>query len=542
MIGKFLLFDIINHNQTMSKTVDTRICQVTVYEKQALIIRRGVVQLSGEEQELVIAQLPVTLVEESIRVKNNRTTVGLLRVRTERTQDTEQENPELSELTKRIGRLDEQKRHLQDVLTLLNLKRNFVKNLSSQYMERLTRAHNPEPLDLNKIKDLMGFVDQQYSNLSREIAQQEHESRQLEKQLQVLRGQQQQLDTPGTQESFQIIITLESSVVGELELEVSYVVNQASWIPLYDLRLNPTNQKIQLSYLAQIKQSSGENWQGVALSLSNAKPGLGMALPTLPPWYIDGQEAASPKQQEKSGTILLDQAITMPYPGTIITPEALMDMELEPCDTQGANVEVSKQGSIVNFDVSNSLHIESGSAIHKTNIFTQDYPCHAEYIVMAQLTNLAYLQVTLTNPLNGVTLLPGQVNIFRDNTFMGTAQLQKTSPGQQFTLNLGIDEGLKVERNLVERQVDECRITYAYSIVITNLRDRQAEVRVIEQLPVSLNQQIKVNLTNSEPQNQMSEKGVLEWSITLLPQAEQKLYYQFTVDYPPEFKVIGLDI
>ncbi|NEP59703.1 MAG: mucoidy inhibitor MuiA family protein [Symploca sp. SIO2G7] len=532
----------------MRKTVDTRICQVTVYEQQALITRRGVVQLTGKEQELVIAQLPVTLLEESIRLKSSKTTVGLLGVRTERIQDTELNSQELTALTQKIGRLDEKKRHGQDLLTLLNLKRNFVKNLSSQYMERLTRAHNPEPLDLDKIQDLMNFVDQQYRDLSKEIAQQDLESRQLEKQLQVLRGQQQQLATPCINESIKVIVTLESSVVSELELEVSYIVEQASWIPVYDLRLSTTNQKIDLSYLAQVKQSSGENWQGVALRLSNAKPVLGITLPALPPWYINGQEASSPKQGEKSSTMLLGQAITMPYPGTIITPEAIMGIESEPHAAQGVSKEVSQQGSIVNFEVSNLLEINSDSATYTTKIFTQDYPCSAEYIAIPQLTNLAYLQATLTNPLNGVTLLPGQVNIFRDNTFVGTAQLQKISPGQEFSLNLGIDEGLKIERNLVERQVDEeltdsqSRITYAYRILITNLRDSEAKVRVIEQLPISLNEQIKVYYTSSEPQTQASKKGVLEWSTILLPKAKQQFYYQFTVEYPPEFKVIGLDI
>lgn len=531
----------------MNKTVDTRICQVTVYEEQALVTRHGVVKLTGEEQELVIAQLPTSLVEESIHVKSSGTTVGLLGVRIEKTQDTELDNHELTALTQEIGQLDEKKRYVQDLLTLLNLKRNFVKSLSSQYMERLTRSHNPEPLDLDKIKDLMGFVDQQYSDLSREVAQQDLEFRQIEKQLQILRGQQQQLTIPRTHESFQIIITLESLVIGELELEISYVVNHANWIPLYDLRLNTTNQKINLSYLAQVQQSSGEDWQGIALALSNAKPGLGVTLPTLPPWYIDGHPSSA-KQQEKSGSSLLDKAITMPYPGTIITPEVLMNREVKHQDDQGTRAEVFQQGSIVNFELSNSFQINSDSTASKTNIFSQDYPCSAEYIAMPQLTNLAYLQATLTNPLNGVILLPGLVNIFRDHAFVGTAHLPKTFPGQEFTLNLGIDEGLKVERNLVERRVDkelsgkQSQITYAYCIVITNLRDRQAELRVIEQLPVSLNPQIKVNLTRSEPQTQMSEKGVLEWCLTLLPQGQEKLYYQFTVEHSPELKVIGLDI
>lgn len=34
-------------------------------------------------------------------------------------------------------------------------------------------------------------------------------------------------------------------------------------------------------------------------------------------------------------------------------------------------------------------------------------------------------------------------------------QLENVSPGQEYKLNLGIDEGLKIERQLVERQVDK---------------------------------------------------------------------------------------
>ncbi|MHC5830784.1 MAG: DUF4139 domain-containing protein, partial [Nostoc sp.] len=62
---------------------------------------------------------------------------------------------------------------------------------------------------------------------------------------------------------------------------------RASWTPLYDLRFSTTSDIVHLSYLAEITQSSGEDWIGANLTLSTAKPGLGTLPPKLEPWYID---------------------------------------------------------------------------------------------------------------------------------------------------------------------------------------------------------------------------------------------------------------
>ena len=113
----------------MKKTIDTRICEVTVYDDQALVTRRGVVQLTGEEHELVIAQLPMTLVSESVRARSVGTVgVRLSVVRTERTSTSKANAQEIAQLTQEIEQVEEQKRQAQDCLTLLNLQRTFVKN------------------------------------------------------------------------------------------------------------------------------------------------------------------------------------------------------------------------------------------------------------------------------------------------------------------------------------------------------------------------------------------------------------------------------
>lgn len=539
----------------MSKTIDTHICEVTVYNDQALVMRRGVVHLTGEERELVITQLPMTLRSESVRVSGSgAVAVRLLGVRTERVYETKSVVPEIAQLTQDIGQLEDQKRQIQDLLSLLNLQRTFVKNLSNQYLERLTRSQTPEPIDLNQIKELLNFVGQQYNDFSGAIAQREKDSQQLSNQLQSLRQQLQQFSTLNNQESLNIIVTIEPSGAGEFELEVTYLVQQASWIPLYDLRFLPAHEKVNLSYLAEVKQTTGEDWRGVALTLSTAKPGLGTLPPKLTPWYIDVPPSNSPDYKgvrtkgQLDATVAPTLPLNLPFPGTTIAPEAASDVDREFALAQAALAEISKQGGIVTFEVSRSVNIPSDGATHKTTIFNEDYSCRIEYIAIPRLVNYAYLQATLVNPLSGVTLLAGQANIFRDNTFVGTTQLHHIAPGQEFKLNLGIDEGLKIERDLVERQVDKKlignhrRTTYAYRILITNFREQLVPLTLIEQIPVSCHEQIKVRLIRTNPQIQAGEMGILEWSLTLASLSKEEVYYQFTIEHPPELVLVGLDI
>ncbi|HEY9596655.1 MAG TPA: mucoidy inhibitor MuiA family protein, partial [Cyanophyceae cyanobacterium] len=461
---------------------------------------------------------------------------------------------EIAQLTQDIGQLEDQKRQVQDLLSLLNLQRTFVKNLSNQYLERLTRSQTPEPLDLNQIKELLDFVGQQYNDFSGAIAQREKDSQQLSNQLQSLRQQLQQFSTLNTQESLNIIVAVEPSSAGAFELEVAYLVQQASWIPLYDLRFLPAHEKVNLSYLAEVKQTTGEDWQDIALTLSTAKPGLGTLPPKLTPWYIDVPPPNSldykglKTRGQPDSTIPPTPPLNLPFPGTTITQEITSDADKEFALAQAALAEISKQGGIVTFEVSRSGKIPSDGAIHKTTIFNENYSCRIEYIAIPRLVNYAYLQATITNPLNSVTLLAGQANIFRDNTFVGTTQLHHIAPGQEFKLNLGIDEGLKIERDLVERQVDKKlignhrRTTYAYRILITNLREQSVSLTLIEQLPISRHEQIKVRLIRVNPQIQVSEMGILEWSLTLEPLSKEEVYYQFIIEHPPELTPVNLDI
>jgi hypothetical protein len=74
------------------------------------------------------------------------------------------------------------------------------------------------------------------------------------------------------------------------------------------------------------------------------------------------------------------------------------------------------------------------------------------------------------------------------------------------------------------------------------LLNQEIQLKLTEQLPVSRDEQIKVRLNRINPPIQLGEMGILEWLLTIPPQAKQEVYYQFTVEHPPELTVIGLNI
>ena len=77
---------------------------------------------------------------------------------------------------------------------------------------------------------------------------------------------------------------LEARAATEAEIDLSYHVSGASWRPLYDLVLD--GERLNVSYLAEITQQTGEDWPEVALVLSTTRPGQSQTLPELSPWYI----------------------------------------------------------------------------------------------------------------------------------------------------------------------------------------------------------------------------------------------------------------
>ncbi len=538
----------INHQHP----IETQITAVTVYTDRALVTRQGKISLTGAERTLIVSNLPTTLDPESVRVSGKGSVgVKLQGVTIDRQYTIEPVAERIAQLTTQIESLGADKRRLQSQIDTLKLQSNFVQGLREKTQASFSRSLARQQIGLEDTQNFLDFIGTkttEYAFAGEDLRQQQQ---QIDKQLQSLRLQLEEVETPYSQESFEIAVAVEPSGAGEFHLELTYVVDRAHWTPLYDLRVHSPSKTIQLDYLAEIVQTTGEDWSNVSLLLSTAKPGLGTLPPKLDPWYIDILPAMKMRQRtmmaRSADTIELSAAA--PAGAGMASIDRLEEVP-EPIEYTAETVvaEISQQGSVVTFQLGGSGNIPSDGNPHKATIFNDNFPCQFEYIAMPRLVSFAYLQAKAKNRADGAVLLPGKANIFRDDVFVGTSKLENIAPGQEFKLNLGIDEGIKVDRELSERQVDKTflagnrRITYAYRLKITNLLDRVNHIQINDQIPHSRTEQVKVKILKISPQIQPGELGRLIWELDLPANGQAQIDYQFSIEHPEGVRVQGLDV
>ncbi|MCA9563270.1 MAG: DUF4139 domain-containing protein, partial [Myxococcales bacterium] len=72
----------------------------------------------------------------------------------------------------------------------------------------------------------------------------------------------------------------------DLTVEASYLVNGATWVPTYDVRVAPDGTTAEMVLKAQVAQRTGEDWPDIAMEFSTADLQRSTALPKLKGWRI----------------------------------------------------------------------------------------------------------------------------------------------------------------------------------------------------------------------------------------------------------------
>ncbi|KAL8838528.1 MAG: hypothetical protein Q9170_002108 [Blastenia crenularia] len=142
------------------------------------------------------------------------------------------------------------------------------------------------------------------------------------------------------------------------------------------------------------------------------------------------------------------------------------------------------------------------------------------HVIVPKLRAAAFLKARLRNT-SSTTLLKGPVGLTLDGTFLGNMTLPRSSPGEAFVLNLGVDPALNVvySKPTVRRsqsglfQKEGSRI-YTRSCTLTNTKnDTVVEATVLDQVPVSEDDKLKVEILAPRGLRKDDEKVVVKAGI-----------------------------
>lgn len=87
-----------------------------------------------------------------------------------------------------------------------------------------------------------------------------------------------------------LVLQVMNEIAGNVNLDINYITNAATWNPFYDLRADSVKDPINMMYKAQVSQTTGVDWKKVKLTLSSGNPNQNNQQPILNSWFLRYKE------------------------------------------------------------------------------------------------------------------------------------------------------------------------------------------------------------------------------------------------------------
>ncbi len=526
-------------------SLESPIVAVVVYSDRARITRRGTVTLEPGIHELLVSGLTRLLDPESVRVSGEGTArVRLLGVDVREQYYTETPSVSAAELEKRIQAKKDADQALVDQDTALQKQLDFLAGLATSAGENLAHGIGLGRTHVSDGEALLAFVDTQYAHLSAQRRQIAVQRRELSKEIEVLQNELGRIRGAQPRQRYQVSVGVEVLSSGEFTLELEYTTKGgASWQPLYDLRLlTEPDPQIELTYLGEVKQSTGEDWQNIELTLSTARPSVSAEIPELSTWYVD---VVHPRTRMAVAPLMQSTMANLGRAEEPGTAEAAKPAAA-PAPAEVMQADVDTTGTAVTFHIPRKVDIPADNTAHKVTVKLLKFTPKLDWIAVPKLSSEVYRRATVVNE-SEITLLPGPLMLFYRDEFVGRARLDKVAPGEEFKTTLGLEDRIKVERELVldetsKQLIGDRRVRrYAYEIRVQNLLPHEATVVIQDQLPVAASEEIKIKAEPMVPEpTKQTDLGELTWELPLSAQQKRTIRFEFTVSAPRNQTLIGL--
>ncbi|HNX96604.1 MAG TPA: mucoidy inhibitor MuiA family protein [Candidatus Aminicenantes bacterium] len=525
--------------------------EVTIYPRQALVKRSGRLELPAGIHHLDLGLLPADARRESIQVGG----AGNFRLRDVNVADRPKEalpEEKAGALAAARQELEMAIQDLEDQLKRIEDEKDYLEKVGDKMLQNREKEASVLELNADTWRQLTQFLHQRRAELDREFREAERRKARLEEEKG--RKEQEINDLGGNRgdERPRVEVTVEVTQAGPVRLDLTYLVTGAGWAPKYELRVASQERKRELLYQAQVWQNSGEPWNGVRLFLSTASPNRASQHPDLSPWRVDFQTLVPAKPAEyKVDGMVQTMATRQAMENVVVTgraPAIAMPAEppLPPMELGEADV---SQGATAEFyEIAGASTVASDNQPHQVGIMVRTFPVHFRYSTVPKLSAMAFLKAKTVND-SKYTLLPGPASVFLDQNFVTTTRLARIARSQEFWTFLGPDDDIVVEYKPLKKTAGDKgflskknTLLCESRIVLTNRKQAGVEVVVWDQIPASVQEDIRVSLLQPEYKGDTDKlkktaSDFLEWFYELKPGEKVEIPLAFQIEYPLDKKI-----
>ncbi len=212
----------------------------------------------------------------------------------------------------------------------------------------------------------------------------------------------------------------------------------------------------------------------------------------------------------------------------------------KPAKEKSANIPKTKVVSYqTNFELSIDVPYTLKANANKLTIEMKDIELNTSYIYQAvpKITPKAFLIANITD-WEQHNLLDGEVNLYFENTFVGKSILDLTQMSDTLEVSLGPDKGITIkrikEKDLSSRQFlggnkIESRV---WKTTIRNNKSEKVKLLVFDQIPISNDEDITVDVQELSDGKMNTESGEVVWEIEIEPKETIEKTISYKVKYP----------
>jgi len=524
----------------------SQIERVTVYPDGASVTRRAAVDLAAGASTIVLKGLPASIDAGSIRVAGEGTTAFSIGSVETRAVPGDPRPTIDAALEGRIRAL----RDARDATAALSEAAETKKAAIQRYAQASPEKLSPEarPLDVSQWTSAWDAIGGGLAKVNEDLRLMKAKMRELDDEIAALERARPRPVRPGLPRS-DVTIALDAPVALKGTLAVTYRVAGANWQPVYDARLDTGGKagkpSLELVRRARVTQRTGEDWNDVALDVSTVRVARGTAAPDLPPAqaqfleppvaYPAGAPAPRPPGLVGRGRDdAASKAEALATAAPVVAEEQQAALETGAFQ---ASFAVPGKVSIAQDGASKSFRIASRTVAPALSVRT-----------VPVLDETAYLEAGFVNE-DEAPILPGEMAIHRDGTFVGRSRTGLVAPGDKVDLGFGVDDQVKVTRVPLRRSEREPGFLGSsktdlreFKTTVKNLHPFPIRVTVQDRVPFSENAAIIVEMlpaTTAPTEKTVSDKrGVLAWSHDYAPGEQREIRLAYRLKWPADRELV----
>ncbi|MBU1099091.1 MAG: DUF4139 domain-containing protein [Bacteroidetes bacterium] len=394
-----------------------------------------------------------------------------------------------------------------------------------------TNTKAPSVLELQKMQSYFASeltsLNGKVLELRRSISKREEIIEKIKNQLDDLQGLQ-------TIPLSELVLKIIGKSKGKGRIEITYFTQNAGWNAAYDLRVKDINSSINLTQKGRVWQNTGLDWNNLSIVLSTGNPSLGSSIPDLYPWYLDFMEERTDiygmKKMQRGGA---NEMVAM----------SLAKPAME-ADDASDYIEV-QEGQISKEFVSELKYdIPSDGKPHFVQLQEYEIPATYKYFAAPKISNSVFLAAHLDS-WSETVLLPGKINIFFENTYVGNTQLNLNQT-KDIKIALGRDEEIAINREQVKDFTEDKFLSkdverkYVFKIDIRNNKKSTIELKLEDQIPVSQHEDIEIEILDLSGGQLDKDTGKITWQLNVKPNQSLEKAFSFSVRYPGDKEIMGL--